>query len=205
MWTVASRFTLQCSALRVRPAQPNQVRCFWEYVNMMFNKPDAERIKRVGPDRACAEWVLRNGGTVEWVGGQKLADYNLLPANDQPVPRLAVIDATNSSISHYGFSHLIGCIKLYKIILHKSSYIEDRALKGLSHGKDSLTHLQVSDIADVSDAGLKNLKDCHNLQNLVLFDLNNVNNLEECKQYLASQLPNCKIQGAPELTKEKPS
>ncbi|XP_061714367.1 ATP synthase subunit s, mitochondrial-like [Cydia pomonella] len=205
MLTVASRFTLRFPTLAVKAVRTNQVRCFWEYVTMMFNKPEAERIQRVGPDRACAEWVLRNGGTVEWVGGQKLADYNMLPANDQPAPKLAVIDATNSSISYYGFSHLIGCNKLYKIILHKSSYIEDRALKGLSHGKDSLTHLQVSDIADVSDAGLKNLKDCHNLQNLVLFDLTNVNDLEECKQYLASQLPNCKIRGAAEITKEKPS
>ncbi|XP_047990609.1 ATP synthase subunit s, mitochondrial [Leguminivora glycinivorella] len=204
MWTAISRFTLQSPKLTVKAAQTNQVRCFWEYVNMMFNKPDAERIKLVGPDRACAEWVLRNGGSVEWVGGQKLADYNLLPANDRPVPKLAVIDGTDSSISHYGFAHLIGCTKLYKIILHKSSYIDDRALKGLSHGKDSLTQVQVSDIDDVSDAGVKNLKDCHKLQNIVLFNLKNVNDMEECIQYLASQLPNCKIQGAA-VTKEKPS
>ncbi|XP_068633981.1 ATP synthase subunit s, mitochondrial isoform X2 [Battus philenor] len=46
--------------------QIGQSRSFWEYVNMMFNKPDPERIKTVGPDRACAEWVLRNGGKVTW-------------------------------------------------------------------------------------------------------------------------------------------
>lgn len=73
---------------------------------MMFNKPDPERIRRVGPDRACAEWVLRNGGKVVWVGGQTLADYNMLPCDDHKVPKLAVIDATDASISHYGFSHL---------------------------------------------------------------------------------------------------
>lgn len=83
-----------------------QKRTFWEYVNMMFNKPDPDRIKLVGPDRACAEWVLRNGGRVVWAGGKKLADYNSLPPDNQPVPKLIEIDGTDSSISHYGFSHL---------------------------------------------------------------------------------------------------
>lgn len=73
---------------------------------MMFNKPDPKRIKLVGPDRACAEWVLRNGGKVVWADGKKLADYNSLPPEDQEVPKLIEIDGTDSSISHYGFPHL---------------------------------------------------------------------------------------------------
>ncbi|CAG9562745.1 unnamed protein product [Danaus chrysippus] len=82
------------------------VRYFWEYVNMMFNKPDEERIKTLGPDRACAEWVLRNGGKVTWSNGKQLADYNLLPPETQSVPKLVTIDGSESSISHYGFAHL---------------------------------------------------------------------------------------------------
>lgn len=84
----------------------NQVRTFWEYVNMMFNKPDPDRIQQVGPDRACAEWVLKNGGKVVWADGKKLADYNALPPEEQGVPKLLEIDGSDSSISHYGFSHL---------------------------------------------------------------------------------------------------
>lgn len=73
---------------------------------MMFNKPDPERIKNVGPDRACAEWVLRNGGKVVWSDGRKLDDYNLLPSDEQSVPKIVEIDGSESSISHYGFPHL---------------------------------------------------------------------------------------------------
>lgn len=86
--------------------QIRQTRSFWEYVNMMFNKPDPARILLVGPDRACAEWVLRNGGKVVWTDGKRLEDYNNLPAEEIPVPKLKEIDGSDSSISHYGFAHL---------------------------------------------------------------------------------------------------
>ncbi|XP_063826723.1 ATP synthase subunit s, mitochondrial [Ostrinia nubilalis] len=173
----------------------NQVRTFWEYVNMMFNKPDPKRIEQVGPDRACAEWVLRNGGKVVWANGNTLADYNALPPEDQGVPKLLEIDGTDSSISHYGFSHLSGCDLLQKIILHNDNYIDDRAMQGLSHGKDTLLHVQVSKCPSVTDIGLKEIKVLGKLQSLVLFDLISVSNLEECKNYLKSQLPKCNIKG----------
>lgn len=73
---------------------------------MMFNKPDYKRINKVGPDRACAEWVLRNGGAVVWTNGEKLADYNVLPEESAGVPKIIEIDATDCAISHYGFPHL---------------------------------------------------------------------------------------------------
>lgn len=73
---------------------------------MMFNKPDFKRIKKVGPDRACAEWVLKNGGKIAWAGGTKVSNYNLLPQEDHTVPKIVEIDATDSGISHYGFPHL---------------------------------------------------------------------------------------------------
>lgn len=93
---------------KVQPNIPKiqTVRYFWEYVNMMFNKPDPDRIKSLGPDRACAEWVLRNGGKVVWTDGKQLDDYNLLPPETQSVPKIVAIDGTDSSISHYGFPHL---------------------------------------------------------------------------------------------------
>lgn len=72
----------------------------------MFNKPDQDKIKKLGPDRACAEWVLRNGGKIVWADGKKLTDYNSLPDEKVRVPQIAEIDATDSGISHYGFPHL---------------------------------------------------------------------------------------------------
>ncbi|CAH1636500.1 unnamed protein product [Spodoptera littoralis] len=191
---------------RILVPRNNQVRTFWEYVNMTFNKPDPDRIKQLGPDRACAEWVLRNGGKVVWEGGKKLADYNLLPSEEEAVPKLVTIDGTDSSISHYGFPHLIGCEKLSNIILHNADYIDDRALKGLSFGQSTLTHLQVSKCVNVTDAGLKSLISLNKLELLVLFNLVSVENIEECKEYIRQHLSNCKIRDLKDATpsNEKP-
>ncbi|CAH0683149.1 unnamed protein product [Spodoptera exigua] len=166
---------MQCSVPKVLRTTPrtfvprnNQVRTFWEYVNMMFNKPDPDRIKQLGPDRACAEWVLRNGGKVIWEGGKKLDDYNSLPPE-------------------------VGCEKLSNIILHNADYIDDRALKGLSFGQNTLTHLQVSKCVNVTDAGLKSLVSLDKLEILLMFNLMSVENLQECKQYIQKHLPKCKV------------
>ncbi|XP_050348268.1 ATP synthase subunit s, mitochondrial isoform X2 [Nymphalis io] len=171
------------------------VRSFWEYVNMMFNKPDPERIKTLGPDRACAEWVLRNGGKIIWSDGKKLEDYNSLPPEEQSVPKIVAIDGSDSSISHYGFPHLSGCTMLEKIILHNNKYIDDRAMKGLAYGDATLKYAQVSECVNVTDIGLKEIRVLTKLNTLVLFKLSSVNNLDDCKQYLQSQLPSCKILG----------
>ncbi|OWR52031.1 ATP synthase H+ transporting [Danaus plexippus plexippus] len=162
---------------------------------MMFNKPDQERIKTLGPDRACAEWVLRNGGKVTWSNGKQLADYNLLPPESQSVPKVVTIDGSESSISHYGFAHLSGCTMLQRIILHDNKYIDDRAMKGLEYGKDTLEFVQVSKCYNVTDVGVKEIKLLTKLKTLVLFNLSGVSDLEECKQYLKSQMPNCKVLG----------
>lgn len=68
-------------------------------------------------------------------------------------------------------------------------------MKGLVHGKETLNHVQVSSCANVSDKGVKDLNVLSKLQMLVLFDLLSVENMDECKQYLKSQLPKCTIKG----------
>lgn len=67
---------------------------------------DHKRIEEVGPDRACAEWLLKNGAAVKWKeDGAYLADYNALPDLEQPRKHIQAVDATNSAISHIGFPH----------------------------------------------------------------------------------------------------
>lgn len=89
----------------------------------------------------------------------------------------------------------VGCSKLHKIILHNTTYIDDRALKGLSYGSGTLSHVQVSKCNNVTDPGVKEIKALDKLETLVLFNLISVENLEECKQYLQTHLPKCKIEG----------
>lgn len=64
-----------------------------------------KRVEEVGPDRACAEWLLRNGASVRWKNAKDyLSNYNSLPGVDQKF-YIQGVDATDSAIHHYGFQH----------------------------------------------------------------------------------------------------
>lgn len=67
------------------------------------------RIDEIGPDRACAEWLMRNGALVKWKGQNAfLTSYDNLPRDDEAAEKpfyLHEIDASNSSIAHHGFAY----------------------------------------------------------------------------------------------------
>lgn len=63
-------------------------------------------MQEFGPDRVCAEWLLRNGASVQWTSSASyIKDYNSLPQEGSK-NFIQKVDATGSSISHYGFLHL---------------------------------------------------------------------------------------------------
>lgn len=66
---------------------------------------DAERIKEIGPDRACAEWLLKNGAYVRWKHfTEPLTDYNALPASGNYY--IEAIEANDAGICDVGFPYL---------------------------------------------------------------------------------------------------
>ena len=91
----------------------------------------AARIKDVGPDRACAEWLLRCGAVVKWHGKgnfirdeiiifqtfalfgrwsyyyleKTIKDYNSLPVGNYRSLKIESVDATDSAIMEAGFTH----------------------------------------------------------------------------------------------------
>ena len=71
----------------------------------MYFRPDEKRIKQVGPDRACAEWLLRCGGQVRWSDTKQFEkDYNRLALI--PVGRfIEEVNADNVGINALGFKH----------------------------------------------------------------------------------------------------
>lgn len=75
--------------------------------NILLSQVDPERIKLVGPDRACAEWLVRNGAAVQFHNQVNLVkNYDIIVGfknDDRPI--LEVIDATGSAISHHGFAN----------------------------------------------------------------------------------------------------
>ncbi|XP_001604038.1 ATP synthase subunit s, mitochondrial [Nasonia vitripennis] len=168
-------------------------RHFYKWLIIMFNGINKKRIEEVGPDRACAEWLLRNGASVQWKGMKEyLTNYNLLPKEEERF-YLSGVDATDSAIHHIGFPHFSGCKYIEDIKLVRCSYIENDAIPLLSIVKDSLKHLEVVECKNVTDEALLHLKNLVNLKTLKLGGMPYVENKDNVVSKLTAALPNCKI------------
>lgn len=167
-------------------------RNMWAFVNIAFNSVDKERLKEVGPDRLCAEWILKNGGAVRFINKSvKLVDYNHLPPDGTRL-KLKEIDATNACIMKIGFEHLKNCEYIDRIILRHCEYLEND-LTGLAYVRDSLKFLEVSSCNNIRDNGLRPIANLKKLENLELHNLNFVKNMDKVITELREYLPNCCI------------
>ncbi|XP_072388696.1 ATP synthase subunit s, mitochondrial [Diabrotica undecimpunctata] len=171
----------------------HQNRTLFYWINLQFNSLDIERKKKLGPDRTCAEWILRNGGSVKFVSFKGyLTDYNELPL-EGTLLRVKEVDASNTSIMHSGFEHFNGCKHIDLLKLHKCAYVDDKALEQLHYLKDSLCKLQVSCCPNVTDKGILSLGVLRKLAKLNICDLTSVKSLEDTVQTLKTSLPHCEI------------
>ncbi|KAG5667814.1 hypothetical protein PVAND_015783 [Polypedilum vanderplanki] len=174
-------------------AQTCHQRQFWWWVNMMFNRVDNERIKALGYDRCTAEWLLRNGSCVKILNVKEpLCDYNLLPPENAKFFVQEIL-AENAGISHIGFPHIKGCMKLEKIVLNSCGYIEDEALQLLHLRKETLKHLELINCKNLTEVGLRSLKNL-NLTTLVIKNVPYVKDIATIENELKESLKNCKIQ-----------
>ncbi|XP_069687756.1 ATP synthase subunit s, mitochondrial [Periplaneta americana] len=172
----------------------NSHRRFWAWLNIVWNRVDTDRISKVGPDRACAEWLMRNGAFVKWTDDNEfLKDYNALPMEGD-VKHIKEIDATDASIMHYGFQHFNGCKHINRIKFHRCMYLQDEALEGLSCLKNSLQDLQIISCGNITDRGVKSLRVLSKLLALRIHDLPYLKNKEDCLAVLKPALPNCDIE-----------
>uniref|UniRef100_A0AAG5CZD1 Mitochondrial ATP synthase regulatory component factor B n=1 Tax=Anopheles atroparvus TaxID=41427 RepID=A0AAG5CZD1_ANOAO len=174
-----------------------QHRSFWGFVNMMFNRVDRSRLKKVGPDRLCAEWLLKNGAKAKFVKDPRThIHFNALPDESRPV-LMEELDGTDSGIMHIGFDHLEGLTQLRKVTLHNCVYIDDQALWKLQKAADTLQEVQISKCSNVTDHGLLHLKKLSKLQQLKTFELPDVKNTQEVEKQLKEALPNCRFDMKP--------
>lgn len=163
------------------------------FLNYVFNRVSDKRRKEVGPDRACAEWLMRNGAFIRWVGNPEfVTHYNLLPL-DKKIEGTFFIEEvkanSKSSIMYYGFRHFEGCNHITKLTLDNVNTIDDRAMKRLNYLQHTLKYLYIGDCRKVTAEGLTHLTQ---LQNLRLLHLKNL----DIKDYslLEEKLsPDCKI------------
>ncbi|XP_011691502.1 PREDICTED: ATP synthase subunit s, mitochondrial isoform X2 [Wasmannia auropunctata] len=171
---------------------PNREFFYW--LTIIFNRVDRERIQLVGPDRACAEWLLKNGASVRWKGFSKqLEDYNKLPSEENRC-YIQAVDATDSGITHVGFPYFVGCRYIDEIKLIRCIYIHNTALPLLSAVKDTLTTLEIKDCKSVTDQGVRSLKNLKNLKSLKLAGMPYLEDKASLRRELADALPNCTIE-----------
>ncbi|GAB6024956.1 ATP synthase, H transporting, mitochondrial Fo complex, subunit s (factor B) [Chamberlinius hualienensis] len=168
-------------------------RNFWGWLNTVFNKVDRSRIEAVGPDLACAEWLIRCGASVKWKGTEDWhKDYNTLPRGKSQLV-IEEIDGTDSSIMHIGFEHLRDLKHLRKIRLNKCHYLDDPSIPKLLYVQSTLKELHITNCGNITQIGLMSLIDMQNLKYLELFDLPSVKDLDGCYQLLTKGLPHCEI------------
>ncbi|XP_017469609.1 PREDICTED: ATP synthase subunit s, mitochondrial [Rhagoletis zephyria] len=172
-----------------------QLRPLWGYVAIAFNKVDNDRLNKVGPDRLCAEWLLKNGGGVGLVGmpNRVVKDYNSLPPESVKF-NVQVVDASNSSVMKMGLDHFAGCRHIDTVVLHNCKHLEDGGLEGLVHLKETLKKLQVSACYNLRDSCLDVITQLPVLEQVRLFDLIYVKDLQGVATKLRKALPNCKIE-----------
>lgn len=159
-----------------------------------FNEVDRDRLRTVGPDRLCAEWMLKNGGAVRLdTQPQFIVDYNALPDEDEYAVRVHQLDATGSSVTAQGFNHLRGCRHIDRIVLDDCPLLENSALAKLEFVANSLVELQVSNCPGIKDKGLLELAALGRLKKLCLFNLSGVKDIDAVEQELMGKLPRCQL------------
>lgn len=170
-------------------------RSVWGYVNIAFNRVDADRLEIVGPDRMCAEWIIKNGGAVRYTSNPKklIRQYDTLSEVSTLPLKLKEIDATDACIMKIGFEHFRGCDSIEKIILNRCKYLENDALSELHYVKDTLKELQVTSCYNFRDDGLLALKSLDKLKKLTLYDFPHVKDIEQLEAELKKALPLCNI------------
>uniref|UniRef100_A0A1B6GLH0 Uncharacterized protein n=1 Tax=Cuerna arida TaxID=1464854 RepID=A0A1B6GLH0_9HEMI len=177
---------------------------FWAWLTFVFNSKYSQtivervsksRIDQVGPDRACAEWLMRNGAMVRWKGQNQFVNhYDKLPKDDDTGKyRLQEVDATESSISHHGFPHFKNCNYVECIKFDRCSYLEDEALHQLVLVKSSLESLLIFRCGNLTDKGILSIANLLKLRTLEMGDLIEVRDMKKCVKMLQAALPNCNI------------
>ncbi|KAG4078466.1 hypothetical protein HA402_009178 [Bradysia odoriphaga] len=176
------------------PACKTQSRNIFGYFRVAFNALDTERLKVVGSDRLCAEWILKNGGFIKFENQKWITDYNALPAENFRYQIEEVDTHNKTTIMAMGFDHFKDCSAIRKISLKSCRYLENEAIEKLGYLKDSLCELEISGCYNVIDEGLLSLKQLKNLKKLNIENLPYVKDMKAVEQELQTALAACEIQ-----------
>lgn len=182
------------NSVNIKNVCQQQKRNMFGMLNAIFNKPDDNRIKEVGPDRACAEWLLRCGAHFRWKEFDSFhTDYNSLPASGGPMYKIEEINAVEAALMDIGFKHFRGFEHIRKIRFYKCRYINNDALYQLEYLKDTLEILELTGVYNVTDKGLMSLVQLQLLKQLLIHDVPEVRYPQKVLDTLKQGLPDCEI------------
>ncbi|XP_025407149.1 ATP synthase subunit s, mitochondrial-like [Sipha flava] len=171
-------------------------RNLWQWVANSFNQFDEERANEIGPNLACAEWLMKNGAKVRCRGCKEfVSHYNCLPTGydfHRQFKIEQVYAGEEASISHIGFAHFKDCNNISDVSFVRCSTINDEAIQKLQILKDSLKCLEIDGCENVTKEGIIELEHLQALKNL---ELKNIRLENEIKiiNHLKSKLQNCNI------------
>ncbi|VVC27725.1 Hypothetical protein CINCED_3A003958 [Cinara cedri] len=186
--------TLQLNLLKRLLFKPEK-RSLWQWVDDIFNRLDDDRIKEVGPNMACAEWLMKNGAQIRWKGCEEFVNhYNCLPikSRGQQFQIEEVYAGRESSISSIGFPFFTGCKNISEVAFVGCHTINDEALSKLKILKDNLTTLKINGCMNVTDKGILTLEHLQALKYLELKNLQFLKNPETIDT-IKEKLPECDV------------
>ncbi|KAL4148175.1 hypothetical protein QTP88_002459 [Uroleucon formosanum] len=190
--------TLQSNLFRKNKIGMN-IRPLWKWIDDTFNCLDDDRIEKIGPNLACAEWLMKNGAKIRWKGCKEfVSHYDCLPNTTSIHLKQFVVEhvyaGKEASISHVGFRYFKNCTHISNIEFDGCNSINNEALGQLNILKDYLKNLKINNCVNVSDQGIMSLEQ---LQALKYLELKNVKCLSEPKimiGHLKTKLPECNVQ-----------
>ncbi|CAF2637602.1 unnamed protein product [Rotaria sp. Silwood2] len=170
-------------------------RQFWSWLNFVWNKYDRKRVQEIGPDRACAEWLLRCSGSVRFKNWNSItSDYNAIPSGGAPEQcKIEEIRAIKACITSDGFAYLDGLTDLKKIHLEKCDQVGDGSIIRFKKVNNTLESIALIDLVQISENGLGNLTDLKNLKQIILARLPGIKNREGIIKLLHNELPKCTV------------
>jgi len=177
------------------PSNLNKRTFFWRSVQSAFNEVDGRRLHLYGEDRVCAEWVLRNGGGIRFVGSKErlpLMDYNLLPDETESLDyKLEEIDLTGSDVLNMGFKHLKNLKHLKSIKMRGVKTVTDDSIQHFVHVKSTLEKLEIGECTKITEAGLECLHELTNLQHVTIYKMKKIPDLERAVSSMKDAMPWC--------------
>ena len=132
-----------------------------------FNHYDKERVTKIGPDAAAAEWLLKNEGSIRGRGFSAwVEDYGGVSVCYTPSFKIAEIKAVDADITSGGCEHFKGLDHLKSVTLTGCVNIGDHGLQLICrHCHKTVETIDITGTG-ISTSGLKHLFACSNLKSL---------------------------------------